>query len=112
MNTNTATRIKQLREYCNYTQAYMALKLGISQNTYSRVESGQIIIKPDRLERIAGILGVSIADVQSEAPGVYREKIKEADIVTQLESMARLLKGELEIIKQQNNKILATLCVK
>ena len=42
-------------------QEYVAQKLGISQATYARIETGSIIPKIDRLQCIADILEVDIS---------------------------------------------------
>lgn len=52
-------KIKKIRELRNYRQEYMAEKLGISQVSYSRVESGQTKLNLSRLEDIAKILEVN-----------------------------------------------------
>jgi len=53
-----AQNIRKIREYRNYTQEYLAAKLRISQNAYSKIELGHTKITIDRLFRIADILGV------------------------------------------------------
>ncbi|MDR0364522.1 MAG: helix-turn-helix domain-containing protein [Bacteroidales bacterium] len=58
---NIGSNIKQIRELRNYSQEYVAQELGISQSTYARIESGTIIPKIDRLQRIAEILEIDIS---------------------------------------------------
>lgn len=53
-----SANIRKIREYRNYTQEYLAAKLRISQNAYSKIELGHTKITIDRLFRIAGILEV------------------------------------------------------
>jgi len=53
-----ASNIRKIREYRNYTQEYLAAKLRISQNAYSKIELGHTKITVDRLFRIADILEV------------------------------------------------------
>jgi len=53
-----AANIRKIREYRNYTQEYLAAKLRISQNAYSKIELGHTRITVDRLFRISDILGV------------------------------------------------------
>ena len=67
MNSPTASRIRsvsinirKIREYRNYTQEYLALKLGITQNAYSKIELAYTKITLDRLFQIAEILEVDI----------------------------------------------------
>ena len=55
------TNIKQFRELKNYTQEFVAQKLGISQGAFARIESGSIVPKVDRLQRIAEILEVDMS---------------------------------------------------
>jgi len=58
-----AANIRKIREYRNYTQEYLAAKLKISQNAYSKIELGYTKITIDRLFRIADILEVSSTDI-------------------------------------------------
>ncbi|HWD88765.1 MAG TPA: helix-turn-helix transcriptional regulator [Mucilaginibacter sp.] len=53
-----AQNIRKIREYRNYTQEYLAAKLRISQNAYSKIELGHTKITIDRLLYIADVLGV------------------------------------------------------
>src|SRR5580704_8849515 len=53
-------KIKTFRELRNYTQGYMAKKLGISQVNYSHIEQGSVTLGVDRLFQIADILGVTV----------------------------------------------------
>lgn len=57
------TKIKKLRELRNYTQEYMADKLGISQAAYSKMESDETDVSHDRLVQIAKALDISIQDI-------------------------------------------------
>lgn len=60
---NAGSKIKKYRELRNYTQAYMADRLDISQNTYSKIETGGIKLTVERLKQIAEILEVSVENV-------------------------------------------------
>lgn len=62
------SKIKRVRELRRLTQAYMAMKLGIEQSTYSRIESGDIAPGAERLERIAALLNVTPEDLTSRDP--------------------------------------------
>ncbi len=63
---NVAANIRKIREYRNYTQEYLAAKLKISQNAYSKIELGYTKITVDRLFRIADILEVDPIDILSK----------------------------------------------
>lgn len=53
-----AINIRKIRESKDYTQDYLAIKLAISQNAYSKIELGYTKITVERLFQIAHILEV------------------------------------------------------
>ena len=57
-----AATIRKRREFRNYTQEYLALKLNISQNAYSKIELGYTKITLERLFHIADILEFDVID--------------------------------------------------
>lgn len=57
--------IKQLRLDKNYTQDYVAAKLKISQNAYSKIELGYSKLTLDRLIEIACVLDGSVIDLMT-----------------------------------------------
>jgi transcriptional regulator with XRE-family HTH domain len=61
-------KIRTLRELKGYSQEYVAGKLDIAQNTYSKIETNQTKLNTDILEKIADVLEVSITDLLSEEP--------------------------------------------
>ncbi|OJW15790.1 helix-turn-helix transcriptional regulator [Mucilaginibacter sp. 44-25] len=58
-----AANIRRKRETLNYTQEYLAAKLKISQNAYSKIELGYTKITVERLFQIAEILETNLADL-------------------------------------------------
>jgi len=54
------TNIRRIREFRDYTQDYLAAKLNISQNAYSKIELGYSSITVARLIQIAEILEVDL----------------------------------------------------
>ena len=56
-------KIRRLRELRNYRQEYMAEQLGISQNAYSRLETGETKLDVERLRKIAEVLEVGVEDL-------------------------------------------------
>jgi transcriptional regulator with XRE-family HTH domain len=113
-----ADRIKKLRELKNLTQEHMANELGVSQNTYSRLETESTKITIDRLEEIASILEVPVEMLlKSDAPIYnisnntnhkyigYFENIedKESDfLMKQLE----FLQQEVQSLRKENQALL------
>lgn len=53
-----ASNIRGVREFRNFTQDYLAAKIGISQNAYSKIELGYSNINLERFFRISQILDV------------------------------------------------------
>jgi transcriptional regulator with XRE-family HTH domain len=72
------SNIRKIREYRNYTQDYLAAKLHISQNAYSKIELGYSSITLNRLVEIAGILEVDLIDlISSESEEIIQLKLVE-----------------------------------
>lgn len=59
------SNIRKIREFRNYTQNYLAAKLDISQNAYSKIELGYSSITLNRLIEISDILEVDLMDIIS-----------------------------------------------
>ena len=59
------SNIRKIREFRNYTQDYLAAKLNISQNAYSKIELGYSNITITRLIHIAEILEIDLVDLVS-----------------------------------------------
>jgi transcriptional regulator with XRE-family HTH domain len=62
----TGHKLRLLREFRNYSQEYIAEKLGITQNAYSRIENNQTRLTADRLEKLSIILGITLMELLSE----------------------------------------------
>jgi transcriptional regulator with XRE-family HTH domain len=69
-----AATIRQKREYRNYTQEYLAFKLNISQNAYSKIELGYTKLTLERLFQIAEVLEFKPCELidpeQDDVPGL------------------------------------------
>jgi transcriptional regulator with XRE-family HTH domain len=63
-----AANIRNKREYRNYTQEYLAAKLSISQNAYSKIELGYTKITVERLFQIAEVLGFEVIELIDTKP--------------------------------------------
>lgn len=58
-----AANIRKIREHRNYTQEYLAAKLHISQNAYSKIELGYTKITVERLFQVSEILETDPVDI-------------------------------------------------
>lgn len=62
---SVGTNIKHIRELQNLTQEFVAQELGISQAAFARIETGSVIPRVDKLQRIAEILKVDVSTLLS-----------------------------------------------
>jgi len=62
MNT-VEENIRKIRELKNYTQEYMAERLGITQAAYSKIENSDTKLSYSKVESIAKILEVEIQEL-------------------------------------------------
>lgn len=63
-------KLRFIRDLRGFSQEYMAKKLDMEQNTYSRYENDQKKLTPEILKQVAGILGVSEEDITNPEPVV------------------------------------------
>lgn len=56
-------KIKKLRELRSYTQEQMSEKLQMSANGYGKIERNETDVSYSRIQQIAGILGITPADI-------------------------------------------------
>lgn len=113
------TKIKKYREQRNYTQQYMSDRLNISQNTYSKIETGGIKLTVDRLNKIAEVLEVPVEQILSSDNQVfnfnnsniekfygYIETLQE-DNKELTQKTIDILNSQLEYLKSENEKLIA-----
>src|SRR5688572_722821 len=55
--------IKRYREIKNYSQKYVAAKMGISQNAYSKIENNITQLTVHHVKELSKILEVSVTDL-------------------------------------------------
>ncbi|WP_205589866.1 helix-turn-helix domain-containing protein [Mucilaginibacter celer] len=60
---NIIINIRKIRERKSFSQEYMAARLNISQNTYSKLELGNTALTVERFILIAGILDVDVTEL-------------------------------------------------
>lgn len=68
-----ASRIRAMREANNYSQYYMAYRLGISQNTFSKIEIGNVKLTLSRLIDIAKVLEIAPDELLKYQPELKQE---------------------------------------
>lgn len=105
-------KIKRVRQANGWTQEYLAEKLEMSVNGYGDIERGDSDIKISKLERIAELLGVELAELfdTNEKNVFYLAGTKNNQShwsVGVLSQESLILKHELEkqqLINAQQNK--------
>ncbi|MCR6641725.1 MAG: helix-turn-helix transcriptional regulator [Sporocytophaga sp.] len=115
-------KIKKVREIKGFKQEYMAELLGISQPSYSKIETDEASISQDRLEQIAKALEVSVSDIlafdekviftqlnNKNASMGYNSTVNQYGITDNerklYEDKIKLLEELLEIKKQEIEKL-------
>lgn len=63
-------KIRLIREMRGFSQENVAAKLGIAQNTYSKIETNQTKLESGMLVKIAEVLEVSPMDILSPQPAI------------------------------------------
>ena len=61
-----ASKIRNMRIFRNYSQDYLAAKLKVSQNAYSKIELGRTKVTVEKLLTIADVLETDACDLISE----------------------------------------------
>lgn len=110
------TKIKQIRELKNFTQEYMAQKLGLSTRAYSKIESGETQLTINRLNEISGIMGVPPMEVlgfddkqvfnnckQDGYIGINHISIPDK-LIQQYEETIQALKEQVQLLKLLHDK--------
>ncbi|MBL7700373.1 MAG: helix-turn-helix transcriptional regulator [Chitinophagaceae bacterium] len=95
----TGNKLRIFREFRNYSQEYVAEKLGITQNAYSRIETNQTKITTDRLQRLAELLEIPVTDLLSDA---------EPEINCSVQGKAEMKNDFLNFSKQLYDQIIST----
>lgn len=62
---STEQKIKNIRELKDFTQEYMAEQLGITQAAYSKIETGQTKLTPNKISDIAEIFDMDASDLMA-----------------------------------------------
>lgn len=66
-------KFEQLRYRHRYTQEHVAEALGLKQNSYSLLESGTSAPKPQHIEKIAKLYGMTVDELTVWEPGTVNQ---------------------------------------
>ena len=101
-------KIKKVRELRNFTQEYVAQELGITQESYSRIESNKASLTIQRLDKISDILQVNVFDLLSfDEKYVFQESFQNQQHSSNYFGSKEAKKDDLyeRIIEQQKTEI-------
>ena len=109
-------KIRNVRELKNFTQEYMAEKLGITQAGYSKIESGATKLSYSKLAEISKILSIEVEEllafdsqkyfnsfnnVKGSNNGSVTIQVEDGDIKTLYEDKIRLLEQLLDMTEKE-----------
>lgn len=81
--------IKKYREMRNYSQKYVAAKLGISQNAYSKIENNITQLTVHHVKELSQILEVPITDLLKDDFEIHKP-IAIPPVVTKADLLAHI----------------------
>ncbi|WP_428223531.1 helix-turn-helix domain-containing protein [Flavobacterium sp.] len=109
MISSPERKLKQLREYKNYSQEYIATQLGISIRAYSKIENGETQLTFKRFNEICAILKMQpehLLGLNEESLfGSFKGKINDANtdltpkLIQQYEETILALKEQIGLLK-------------
>ncbi len=116
MNTPESQRphighnIRMLRELRNYTQEYMAHSIGISRQSYSRLEQAEDTQTVHVLQKIAGVLNITIFDILTFEEHLRIDTLHSGRAFASMEMLTELLSSEsgqnvLALLQQMAEKL-------
>jgi transcriptional regulator with XRE-family HTH domain len=90
--------IKQYRELRNYSQEYIAKKMGISQNAYSKIENNITQLTVNHLKSISSTLDIPIIDLLKDdfeirkPQFVEKKNVSRSEIIMYLHDLQHTIK--------------------
>jgi transcriptional regulator with XRE-family HTH domain len=75
-----AMKLRRIREIYGYSQEYVADRLGISQPAYWQKENGKRMPSDERLEQIADLYNLTVADLKDGELNAVLIKVHELQI--------------------------------
>ncbi|MBW1654641.1 helix-turn-helix domain-containing protein [Flavobacterium quisquiliarum] len=108
MAVNINNSIKNIRELKNYTQEYVADRLGMTQAGYSKIEKGISKVSLKKLQEIAAVLEVSMQSIiQFESEQYFEKRTSESNTIksTDYIFVCQLLKDKIILLEKLQYKM-------
>ncbi len=112
---NLGSQIKNIREFKNLTQKYVATRIGISQSKFARIENGAISITDELLTLISKVLETNSSSIKQFDKKVYQNLSVKNEYTPDLRQIAEFFKqlkdlhNEEIILLQKKIKLLETM---
>ena len=109
---NIGQKVRRIREEKQWTQEFIANKLEISQNTYSKIESGSIKLTIDRISELSKILDMPIEDMLSDDTKTFHlnnnhiEKFYIENLQEENKGLVQSLKDQVKYLQEENQRLL------
>lgn len=105
--TMPGTVIKQFRELRNYSQDYVAKKMGISQNAYSKIENNITQLTVTHVKQLSTILEVPVIDLLRDDFEIRKPHHLESDNVSRKDVIMYLhdLQHGIKLKREEENKL-------
>lgn len=109
---NIGQKVRRIREEKQWTQEFIANKLEISQNTYSKIESGSIKLTIDRISELSKILDVPIEDMLCDDTKTFHlnnnhiEKFYIENLQEENKGLVQSLKDQVKYLQEENQRLL------
>lgn len=99
--------IKQYRELRNYSQEYVAKKMGISQNAYSKIENNITQLTVNHLKSISSTLDIPIIDLLKDDFEIRKPQFVEKKNVSRSEIIMYLhdLQHTIKLKNEEQDKL-------
>ncbi len=109
-------KIKQIRELKNFTQEYVAQKLGLSTRAYSKIETGETQLTINRLNEISEVLEIQPLEIlgfddkkifninNSTGNNGYNNIMYPDKLIQQYEETIQSLKEQIQLMKLLQDK--------
>ncbi|MCL2327635.1 MAG: helix-turn-helix transcriptional regulator [Bacteroidetes bacterium] len=96
---NVIKNIKTIRKRKGISHEAMAINLGISQTSYTKIEQGETKLTVERLQKIANILNVTLNELLELEPQSFHQEIHNNESITAISHQ------KAEDLYQENRKI-------
>jgi transcriptional regulator with XRE-family HTH domain len=92
------TVIKKYREMRNYSQKYVASRMGISQNAYSKIENNITQLTVHHVKQLSRILDLPVTDLLKDdfeihKPLVVPHTVSRSDLVKEIEQLRQKIEA-------------------